>query len=119
MHWIYTFLKCKGDKVLIAQVTIFAVVFIGLMLAYFVAKHKNIEISNKFYKILSLVLAVVFFFRFMLGHDEIGNVFALAKPMLAITYSMIATGHIPAETRKRPAVIAAPRNAKSMRSFFL
>ena len=79
MHWIYTFLKCKGDKVLIAQVTIFAVVFIGLMLAYFVAKHKNIEISNKFYKILSLVLAVVFFFRFMLGHDEIGNVFALAN----------------------------------------
>lgn len=66
-------------KVLIAQILIIAIISISLVTAYFVAKHKGIKINNNIYKILSGILGVVFFFRFMLGHDAISSVFQLTN----------------------------------------
>ncbi len=64
---------------LIAQIVILALISISLVVLYFVAKFKGREIKNNALKILSGILGVVFFLRFMLGHDAISNVFDLGN----------------------------------------
>ena len=51
------------------QLSLMSVLIIGLITTYFILRKKKITIPNKAYIILSLVLAVSFFFRYMLGDD--------------------------------------------------
>ncbi len=54
-------------------------VAVSLIATYIVFKVKKQQIPNMFYKIVSGVLAVVFFFRYMLGDDALTNVFKLSS----------------------------------------
>ncbi len=59
--------------------TIF-VILVGLIVTYFVLKKKDKwHIENKFFKTLSLVLALTFFFRYMLGDDFLKDTSALVN----------------------------------------
>ena len=62
---------------LLGQILTTLTVSIGFILAYFLCKRKNIEIKNGVFKIISGVLAVVFFFRYMLGYEALDNVFMI------------------------------------------
>ena len=64
---------------LIAQIIVMCVIALGLLIAYAVAKLKHKQIPDLAYKIVSIVLAVVFFFRFMLGDDAISGIFDLTN----------------------------------------
>ena len=70
---------------LVGQIVSIVVIFASLIGAYTYAKYKNIVISEKWYKIISLILGGVFFFRFMLGDDAIKNIFALSENTLFIS----------------------------------
>ena len=63
----------------IAQILIMVLVAIGIVATYYILKYKNIKFNTLTYKITSLVLALIFFFRFMLGDDAIQNVFQLTN----------------------------------------
>lgn len=69
---------------LLAQNLVAVFIAIGLVVTYFILKVKKVKISDKMLKILSIFLAVVFFFRFMLGDDALNNIFNL-------TYSPISS----------------------------
>lgn len=64
---------------LIAQLIVMLSIAIGMIVTYLVLKAKKKEVSNKFYIIASALLAVVFFFRFMLGDDALENVVRLGE----------------------------------------
>ena len=67
---------------LIGQILTTLVIALGLVAAYFVCKYKKIEINNNIFKIVSGVLAVVFFFRYMLGSEALEGVFKLTETKL-------------------------------------
>ncbi len=54
-------------------------VALALLITYIILKVKKINIPDKVYKIVSLVLAAVFFFRFMLGQDALDGIVALGN----------------------------------------
>lgn len=62
------------------QLTLMIVLIIGLITAYFMFKRKKISIPKKVYIILSLTLAVIFFFRYMLGDDFLSDTLQLVNP---------------------------------------
>ena len=62
---------------LVGQIVTTLIVAIGLILAYFLCKLKKIEIKNGVFKIISGLLAVVFFFRYLLGYEALNNVFMI------------------------------------------
>lgn len=64
---------------LVAQVLTIILVSAGLIFTYFVLKSKKIEIPAIAYKIVSGILALVFFFRFMLGNDALRNIEMLSN----------------------------------------
>ena len=64
---------------LVAQIITLCVVAIGLLTAYIVIKLKKKTIPDLVYKIVSIVLATIFFFRFMLGEDAISGIFELTN----------------------------------------
>lgn len=66
---------------LVGQIITTLVVAIGLITAYFLCKRKNIEISNNVFKIVSGILAIVFFFRYMLGEEALDYVYKLSEPL--------------------------------------
>ena len=67
------------------QVASMLVVLIGIILPYLlVCKRKGKAVSDKLYKTISLILAVVFFFRFMLGDEPLREVFELEGDGLVI-----------------------------------
>ena len=59
------------------QLVVMLAISIALVVGYFVLKKKKGEISNKIYIIVASVLAVVFFFRYMLGEDVLTDTFKL------------------------------------------
>lgn len=64
---------------LIGQLAATLTIALGLIAAYFICKYKKIEINDKVFKIVSGVLAVVFFFRYMLGSEALEGVFELTQ----------------------------------------
>ena len=64
---------------LIAQIVVLAVIAVSMICAYIILKVKKIKIPDLAYKIVSGVLALIFFFRFMLGYDAISEIFALTN----------------------------------------
>ena len=72
---------------LTAQLLCFAFIFIALIATYFILKAKHIELKNIIYKIFSLILAGVFFFRFMLGDDALKDIFHLASSPLPTEFT--------------------------------
>ena len=60
---------------------IFSALFValGLVATYFILKYKKIEIPNIAYKITSVILAAVFFFRYMWGPDAYETVYRLTN----------------------------------------
>lgn len=63
----------------IVQIVSMIAVALLLIGTYFILKHKKIELNNLTYKIVSLVIAAVFLFRFMLGEDKLEFIVALAE----------------------------------------
>ena len=61
------------------QLSLMSVLIIGLITTYFILRKKKITIPNKAYITLSLVLAVSFFFRYMLGDDILEDAHALVS----------------------------------------
>ena len=57
----------------------FAILVLALLGGIVYLKFKNIKLQEKHFKIFSLVLAVIFFFRFMLGDDSLRQIHALAN----------------------------------------
>lgn len=55
------------------------VIAIGLIVTYLILKWKHITIPNIVFKIVSGILAAVFFFRFMLGDDALDGIFKLTN----------------------------------------
>lgn len=71
---------------LIAQIITMVVVSLGLIFAYLFCKNKNGRLTNKTFKITSIVLAVVFFFRFMLGYDASSFIFRFEYSQLGAPF---------------------------------
>ncbi len=63
----------------LGQVLSLFFVAVALIATYVVLKIKKQPIPNKVYKIVSIVLAVLFFFRYMLGDDALENVYKLSS----------------------------------------
>ncbi len=61
------------------QLVTMLLIGIGLVATYFILKSRNISISRTMYIVLSSVLAVVFFTRFMWGDDALNEVFKLTN----------------------------------------
>lgn len=59
------------------QLTLLLVIAITLIVGYFLIKRKNININKKAYIIASSILAVAFFFRFMLGNEPVRSLYKL------------------------------------------
>lgn len=55
----------------------------AVTLCYYLIKKKHKKVSDKFFKVTSLILAAVFFFRFMLGFDALRLVFKLGNSPIA------------------------------------
>ena len=53
------------------------VIITGFIVTYSILKYKKLEIPRKLYIVLSYVLALVFFFRYMLGDDILKDINAL------------------------------------------
>ncbi len=53
------------------QISLLSVITVGLVVAYFILKYKKIEISKPIYITLCSILAVTFFFRYMIGETPI------------------------------------------------
>lgn len=67
------------------QIASMLVVLIGIILTYLlVYKRKGKVVGNKYLKTMSLILAVVFFFRFMLGDEPLRQVYKLEGEGLVI-----------------------------------
>ena len=67
------------------QVASMLVVLIGIILPYLlVCKRRGKVVSNKLYKTFALILAVVFYFRFMLGDEPLRYVFKLSGDRMVI-----------------------------------
>ena len=64
---------------LAAQLVLMFAIIIALIAGYFVIKHKYGKFPHKIYIILSSVLAVVFFLRFMWAEDALENVYQLTN----------------------------------------
>ncbi len=64
---------------LVGQIIIIAVVAVALIATYIVLKHRGIAIPDKAYKIVSGVLAVAFFFRYMWDRDNFLNIVELGN----------------------------------------
>lgn len=64
---------------LLGQIITASIVAIGLITAYFICKAKKIEISNLVFKIVSGVLALTFFVRYMLGEEAMDDVYKLTS----------------------------------------
>lgn len=62
---------------LVAQVVLMLAITIAVIVGYFVLKRKNIAIDKKMYIIASSILAVAFFFRFMLGNEPVRSLHKL------------------------------------------
>lgn len=64
---------------LAGQLITMFVLAIALSVTYIILKHNKIEIPSLVYKIVSGVLALTFFFRYMLNGDALTNVFKLTN----------------------------------------
>lgn len=64
---------------LAGQLITMFVLAIALSVTYIILKHNKIEIPSLVYKIVSGVLALTFFFRYMLDGDALTNVFKLTN----------------------------------------
>ena len=67
-----------------SQIATMLVVLIGIILPYLLAKRKGKVVGNKVYKTISLILAVVFFFRFMWADEPLREVYDLKGDNLVI-----------------------------------
>lgn len=67
---------------LIGQLLVILIISLFLIVFYLRLKTNNLEIKDKYLKILSITLAVVFFFRYMLGVDAVSQVFALKNSVV-------------------------------------
>ncbi len=76
---------------MITQLIIFVVTFLAFAFLYYLARKKGLDISNKVYRTLSLVLAGVFFFRFMLGRDALSNIFMLQNSPIDSTFLTVSS----------------------------
>ena len=61
------------------QLSLMSAIIIGLITAYLIFKKKKINMPKKVYVILSLTLAVAFFFRYMLGDDFLKDTMGLVN----------------------------------------
>lgn len=61
------------------QLSLMSAIIIGLITCYFISKKKKISIPKRVYTILSLTLAGVFFFRYMLGDDFLKDTVGLVN----------------------------------------
>lgn len=64
---------------LILQITSTIVISLLIIIGYLILKHKKININDKMFKVLSIILICVFFFRFMLGFDAIRDTTLLSN----------------------------------------
>ena len=64
---------------LVGQIITMLTIAISLIVTYIILKTKNIKVPDIAYKIISGVLAVTFFFRYMLGDDAIKQVYKLTN----------------------------------------
>ena len=64
---------------LAGQIATTLIIAVSLIVAYYVCKYKKIKINNNIFKIVSGVLAAVFFFRYMLGEEAFNGVFKLSE----------------------------------------
>lgn len=78
---------------LVGQIITMLAIAISLIVTYIVLKVKNIKVPDIAYKIISGILAVTFFFRFMLGDDALENIYLLGdspiKSQFLTTVSLI------------------------------
>lgn len=66
------------------QIATMLVILVGIILPYLLAKRKGKAVNNKLLKAISLVLALVFFFRYMLGDEPLREVFQLTGETIVI-----------------------------------
>ncbi len=70
----------------LAQIFSMALIVVGLLTTYFILKCKKIKLNNLTFKIVSLILAVVFFFRFMWDHDALEYIYHLVNSPVGDIY---------------------------------
>lgn len=66
------------------QIATMLVILVGMILPYLLAKKQGKAINIKLLKALSLILALVYFFRYMLGDEPLRDVFKLTGDTLVI-----------------------------------
>ena len=64
---------------LVSQIAWLCTLVAALIITYFVLKYKKITIPDRAFKIGSIVLAVIFFFRYMWDYDALEKVFKLTN----------------------------------------
>ena len=76
---------------LFTQIIALVVVFFCLLTTYAILKKKKFQNVDRFLKICSISLAVIFFFRFMLDYDVAKNIFALSNSAIDSNFLTIVS----------------------------